>query len=190
MLVIVDYENVQSIRAMDVPRDAEILFVCGAKQKSLPMELFLLQQELGSRFRVVAVRNVQANAADFCVAYYLGETLARAPETECIVVSKDKKGFDPLIAHLTKERGLRVRRLEALKTVRAQATRVPTNDVERAITLFRRERAQPKSLVALKRKMKSYFPAISEKERDQLVAELLTRKVFIESDSGLAFRAP
>jgi hypothetical protein len=33
MLIIVDYENVQSIRAADVPQDAYILFVRGAKHK-------------------------------------------------------------------------------------------------------------------------------------------------------------
>lgn len=189
MLIIVDYENVQSIRAEDVPGDAQIIFVCGAKQESLPTELFLLQQEIGQRFRIVAIRDVQANAVDFCVAYYIGETLARAPETECLVVSKDKKGFDPLVAHLAKERGLRVRRVDALKPVKATPRTTPATGIDRAIALFAREKSRPKSLVALRRKIKSFFPTSSDDERMQIVADLLSRQVFVETQDGLEYRS-
>lgn len=187
-LIVVDYENVQAIDAKDVPESADILFVCGAKQKTLPTDLFLMQQALRERFRIVAIRDVQANAVDFCVAFYVGEELARTPDLECIILSKDKKGFDPLVTHLVKERGLRVRRLDHLPGTKCVPATAAPSATERALTLFAREKSRPKSLVALRRKIKSYFPASSDADRAAVVSDLLARKVFMESGTGLIYQ--
>src|SRR5258708_22829215 len=66
---------------------------------------------MGSRFDYVRILSVERNACDFCIAYYLGELLHANPQAECVILSKDKKGFDPLVKHLTVERGFKVRRV-------------------------------------------------------------------------------
>jgi hypothetical protein len=99
-ILLVDYENVQAVDLGRIPQDVHIRFVLGAKQKTLPAELSMQAQPLGTRFEYVGIKDVQPNAVDFCIAFYLGEILTRNPKAECVVLSKDKKGFDPLVRHL------------------------------------------------------------------------------------------
>jgi hypothetical protein len=51
-----------------------------------------------------------SNALDFHIACHLGEGLARTPQAEFVILSRDK-GFDPLLRHL-EGRGMACRRVE------------------------------------------------------------------------------
>jgi PIN domain len=94
-ILLVDYENVQTVDLAALPDDVQVRFVFGGKQASLPADLTIHAHSMGSRFAYVRILNVERNACDFCIAYYLGEYLHANPEAECIILSKDKKGFDP-----------------------------------------------------------------------------------------------
>jgi len=48
---------------------------------------------------------------DFCIPFYLGEYLTRNPDADCVILSRDKKAFDPLGQRLVKQRRLRARRV-------------------------------------------------------------------------------
>ena len=89
--------------------------------------------------------SVQRNACDFCIAFYLGEYLAQNPKAECVILSGDKKGFDPLVQHLTAERGLDVRRVGAQKEAFPEEN-APTrgNPFERLTALLKKEKALPR----------------------------------------------
>jgi hypothetical protein len=71
------------------------------------------------------ILSVEPNACEFCIAFYLCELLQANPQSECVIRSKDKKGFDPLVKHLTVERGFTVRRVSTQKETFAEARGSP-----------------------------------------------------------------
>lgn len=111
-LLFVDFENVTKIDLASVPAGVRVPFFLNAAQKSVPKEFLKGAAKLGERFEAIEVEGHGKNALDFHIAFYLGERLARAPDTECVILSKDK-GFDPLIKHLA-HRGFAVRRAVTL----------------------------------------------------------------------------
>lgn len=106
-ILLVDYENIQAVDLTALPDDVKVRFVFGSKQASLPSVLALKAHSMGERFSYVRIANVESNACDFCIACYLGEYLHANPNAECVNLSKDKKGFDPLVKHLTPSEDLR-----------------------------------------------------------------------------------
>lgn len=87
-------------------------FFFGASQKTVTTKFMQQAHSLGDRFIPISVEGSGKNALDFHIAFYLGEHLAKAPHTSCVILSKDK-GFDPLFKHLS-SLGLRVRRVTNL----------------------------------------------------------------------------
>ena len=141
-------------------------------------------QPLGTRFEYVAIKDVQPNAVDFCIAFYLGESLTRDPEAECVVLSKDKKGFDPLVRHLSKERGLKVRRVNSLKEAFPASTKAPASKAastkavaasdhyERLLNLLKKEKLRPAKRKGVDNMLKSWFPSLSAEDRQALIQRL------------------
>jgi hypothetical protein len=194
IVLIVDYENVQRVEFDRLPRDASVLFVFGARNSKVPTELLLRQQELRERFQIVAVRAVQQNAADFCVAYYLGEQLARDPSATLVVLSKDKKAFDPLITHLHGERKLAVRRVDSFnqafpKSAASAKTAEGADDpYARVLKLLRKEHVRPTTRKALAGKLKSWLPTTGEAARVELLERLFEDGTVASAPGGLSYR--
>jgi len=126
----------------------------------------------------------------FCIAFYLGEYLSRNPKTECVILSKDKKGFDSLVQHLVTERGYLVRRVSAQKDAfMADTASSPGSHFERLTALLKKEKAQPRKRKGLEGKVKSWFPTLPAAERDGLVKRLFDEGFVNESDKLLTFVA-
>lgn len=182
-ILLVDYENIKAVDLEALPSDVKVGFVLGGKQGSLPTSLVVQAQSMGTRFDYVRVLSVERNACDFCIAYYLGELLHANPQAECVILSKDKKGFDPLVKHLTTERGFKVRRVDdqggAFVEI-AGATRKPP--FERLIWLLKKEKVLPRKRKGLEGKVKSWFEDLSAADRDGLVAQLFQDGFIKESD--------
>ncbi len=174
-VLLVDYENVQGVDLKKLPSDVRVRLVLGAKQTKLPTEIVLQAQAMGERFAYVPIKSQQANGVDFCVAFYLGEYLTKNPKAECVVLSKDKKGFDPLVAHLTGERGFRVRRVDAQQDAFAVTAKPqPVKDnYARTVELLGKEKSRPLKLAGLEGKIKSYFPKMSVAEHRALLERLI-----------------
>jgi hypothetical protein len=185
-LVLVDYENVQALDVATIPGDVRVHVVLGAKQKSVVAKVEAKLKPLGDRATVNRIKTLAPNAVDFCIAYYLGEELTQRPDTGCIVLSKDKTGFDPLVAHLTKERRRQVRRVnsqkEAFPAVTAtKKAKVKTAKVEavaasphyeRLLSLLRKEPVRPLKRKGLLGELKSWFPALDLGHRESLLQRL------------------
>lgn len=120
-LLLVDFENVQSIDLMKVDASVQIVIFLGAEQKKLPADLVAKSQKLGSRLELKQVEGQGRNALDFHIAYHLGRALEKDPATECVILSKDK-GFDPLLKSLEKE-GRHCRRIESLADLKKPAAK-------------------------------------------------------------------
>jgi len=111
-VLLVDYENIGKIDLAAIPDGVRVPFFFGASQRTVPTEFLKAALKLGERFVPIDIEGQGKNALDFHIAFYLGEFLARAPHTACVILSKDK-GFDPLVRHLTR-RGLDVRRANSM----------------------------------------------------------------------------
>ena len=187
-ILLVDYENIQAVNLPSLPEDVKVRFVLGGKQASLPTDLAIDAQSMGSRFDYVRILSVERNACDFCIAYYLGEYLQAYPQAECVILSKDKKGFDPLVKHLTVERGFKVRRVAAQKDAFAEIPgSTPKTSFERLTGLLKKEKVLPRKRKGLEGKIKSWFPDLSGEERSLLVQRLIQDGFVSESDRGITF---
>ena len=143
-VLLVDYENIGKIDLGAIPEGVRVPFFFGASQRSVPTEFLRAALRLGERFEPIDIEGQGKNALDFHIAFYLGEYLARAPQTACVILSKDK-GFDPLIRHLTR-RGFAVRRANSMPE--ALAPRTPAAPASRAAAVragARRESPRPES---------------------------------------------
>jgi hypothetical protein len=111
-VLLVDYENIGKIDLGAIPDGVRVPFFFGASQRSVPTEFLKAALKLGERFMPIDIEGQGKNALDFHIAFYLGEYLARSPDTACVILSKDK-GFDPLVRHLAR-RGFAVRRANSM----------------------------------------------------------------------------
>ncbi|HXY95684.1 MAG TPA: PIN domain-containing protein [Steroidobacteraceae bacterium] len=111
-VLLVDYENIGKIDLAAIPERVRVPFFFGASQRTVPTDFLKAALKLGERFVPIDIEGQGKNALDFHIAFYLGEYLARAPDTSCVILSKDK-GFDPLVRHLTR-RGFAVRRANTM----------------------------------------------------------------------------
>lgn len=186
-MLLVDYENIQAVDPPSLPADVKVRFVLGGKQGSLPATLAVDAQGMGDRFAYVRILSVERNACDFCIAFYLGEYLRENPDAECVILSKDKKGFDPLVRHLTVERGFRVRRVSAQKEAFPSESSGPKSDFDRLTFLLKKEKAQPRKRKGLEGKVKSWYPDLPAAERAALVQRLFEEGFVKETDKLLTF---
>ena len=184
-ILLVDYENIQAVDLEVLPNDVKVGFVLGGKQGKLPIALAVQAQSMGSRFDYVRILSVERNACDFCIAYYLGELLHANPQAECVILSKDKKSFDPLVKHLKVDRGFKVRRVsaqqEAFEEVPGTTRKTP---FERLIWLLKKEKVLPRRRKGLEGKVKSWFQDLSAADRGGLVAQLFQDGFVRESDKN------
>jgi hypothetical protein len=111
-VLLVDYENIGKIDLAAIPDGVRVPFFFGASQRTVPTDFLKAALKLGERFVPIDIEGQGKNALDFHIAFYLGEYLARSPDTACVILSKDK-GFDPLVRHLAR-RGFAVRRANSM----------------------------------------------------------------------------
>ena len=203
-VLLVDYENIGKLDLRAVPAGVRVPFFFGASQKSVPTEFLKAALKLGERFVQIDIEGQGKNALDFHIAFYLGEYLARSPQSPCVILSRDK-GFDPLIKHLVK-RGFAVRRANsiaealasrALPAAAPRAQRRPATRGDNAALLeearhllagtqkIRRPRKR-KGLIAL---LHSHFSKkVPERELQGLVDELIARGELSESNGAITYQ--
>jgi len=199
-LLLVDYENVQALDVAAIPKDVRVHVILGAKQKPIVAKVQAWLEPLGDRATVNRIQTLAPNAVDFCIAYYLGDELRQRPDTPCVILSKDKKGFDPLVAHLREERGLNVRRVNAQKDAfgstprkpkAKKASRKPTQDdadhFGRLVGLLRKEKARPRKRKGLLGKLKSWFPTLDVARRESLLQRLVAQGHITEADGAVIY---
>lgn len=112
-LILVDYENIGKIDLSLLDASYRAIIFVGAKQNTPKASRKPSTAHRFSRVDFQKIEGVGKNALDFHIAFQLGRTFETAPETQCIVLSKDK-GFDPLLAYLDKN-GLACQRIAALE---------------------------------------------------------------------------
>jgi hypothetical protein len=100
-LVLVDYENVQRIDLSILDESYRAVVFVGANQQPPKAARRPATAHRFNRVDFLKVEGNGRNALDFHIAFHLGRTFEKAPQTECFVLSRDK-GYDPLLLHLNK----------------------------------------------------------------------------------------
>lgn len=99
-VILVDYENVGDAGLEDLPKNARILVFIGKTQHVPSEEITGRLVKDGKRIELINISEATKNNLDLHLAFYLGKILAEEQNAEYTIVSKDKKDFDPLVAHL------------------------------------------------------------------------------------------
>lgn len=99
--VLIDYENVQPNVATALGPDIfEVWVFLGVQQTKVKVDLLeLLERKGKDGAHVVRLASVGRNALDFHISCYLGQLIAREPDSYFHIISRDT-GLDPLIDHL------------------------------------------------------------------------------------------
>jgi hypothetical protein len=110
-----------------------------------------------------------------------------------VILSKDKKGFDPLVKYLTSERGLKVRRVNAQKEAFpaakvARGGNGARDPYVRVLEVLGKEKHRPLKRKGLEGKIKSYLPAAPAEERAALLERLFREGVVAEVEGTLSYR--
>jgi hypothetical protein len=173
-VLFVDYENLPKLDLAAIPHGVKIPFFFGASQRTVTQEFLKSALKLGERFIHIAIEGQGKNALDFHIAYYLGEYLTKTPNTECVILSRDK-GFDPLVRHLV-ARGFAVRRVATVAegfALPGAASKLETqlNRVIQLLSKVDRNR-RPRKRQTLLGQIRSYLPKSPAHEIEALVARM------------------
>jgi len=122
-LLLVDFENIPKVDLSLLDASFRAIVFVGAGQHPPKASR---QRASAHRFERVDFHKISGsgkNALDFHIAFELGRTFETAPETVCIVLSRDK-GFDPLLTHLNNS-GLICRRVDSMEDLVPRQHPVP-----------------------------------------------------------------
>ncbi|MCY0856876.1 PIN domain-containing protein [Cupriavidus sp. D39] len=114
VVVLVDFENVQAIDFARLRPAARLAVFAGEGQRKVPIEVAMGLQAMGERARWVKASGAGPNALDFHIAFELGRMVQAGERGPVVVLSKDK-GFDPLLAWLSAETGIRASRASSIE---------------------------------------------------------------------------
>lgn len=194
-VLLVDYENIGKVDLGAIPAGVRVPFFFGASQRSVPTEFLKAALRLGERFVPIDIEGQGKNALDFHIAFYLGEYLARSPQSVCVILSRDK-GFDPLIKHLVK-RGFAVRRAnsiaEALAGVAPVAVTVsdqPPALLDNALSVLAaaQKSRRPRRRTGLVAYLHSHFSKkIPETELQRLIDQMIARGKLSEARGAISY---
>ncbi len=133
-LLLVDLENVHKVDLSRLDESYRAIIYVGANQNPPKASRKPATAHRFSRVDFQKIEGTGKNALDFHIAFQLGRTIETAPDTLCIVLSKDK-GFDPLLNHLNKN-GLQCRRINSLDELVPVATPVVAIEASSAVEVI------------------------------------------------------
>lgn len=194
-VLLVDYENIGKVDLGAIPTGVRVPFFFGASQRSVPTEFLKAALRLGERFVPIDIEGQGKNALDFHIAFYLGEYLARSPQSACVILSRDK-GFDPLVKHLIK-RGFAVRRansiaeaLAGLAPAAVTVSRQPATLLDTALSVLAaaQKSRRPRRRTGLVAYLHSHFSKkIPETELQRLIDQMIARGQLSEARGAITY---
>ncbi|WP_435235853.1 PIN domain-containing protein [Psychromonas sp. PT13] len=188
----IDLENVQPQNLQLLKKnDFKVIVFVGEKQSKLSFELVAAMQSLGSNAEYIKINGNGPNALDFHIAYYIGDISAKNSDCFFHIISKDT-GFDPLIDHL-KSKKILASRVKDIADIPFLKLTTTISVSKRADTIIKhlkgRGNAKPKTATSLINTIISLFhKTLNEKELNQVLNELLKRKVIIKNGSKVTYK--
>lgn len=193
--ILIDYENVQpeTIPALN-PEVIAVSIFLGAHQNKVPLALVKAVQLLGKRGQWIQISASGKNALDFHIAFHIGEIVASDPEAWIHVISKDT-GFDPLLAHLKKERKIPAHRYESLDQVpilKSNGAHLLKDRVNLVVAHFQQPKTpKPRTRATLSNQVASLFQkSLAEAEVNSLIDELFRRGLVVLNGAKIEHNWP
>ena len=200
-LLLVDFENVQTIDVQLIPSDYRIAIFYGANQKSASLDLTTRLHDLGSRVQWHRVTAVGKNALDFQLAFHIGRVLERKEASEFVILAKDT-GYDPLVKHIG-SLGVSCRRVAAVGEIQG-ATATPVRaakpspkvsspasaELERVkANLAKVQKSKrPRKRATLTKHVSTLFGnKLAKAEPAALVDEMFRRKLVSEANNAISY---
>ena len=187
-LLLVDFENVHQVDLAHLDEHFNAIIFVGLVQKTIPIELVMSAQKLGSRVEWQRVEGNGTNALDFYIACHLGRVLEKSPTQHCIVLSKDK-GFDPLLRHLNKS-GLKCKRINSLLGLEPESSAAEEPNYKRMLELLSKtgKKLRPRKRTTLSQHISAMFQKnISQAEVDRIIDILFATKMISESNNTITY---
>ena len=187
-LLLVDFENVQQVNLSYLDANFNVIIFVGVTQKNVPIELVINAQKLGTRIEWLRVEGNGSNALDFYIACHLGRMLEKAPNTNCIVLSKDK-GYDPLLRHLNKV-GLKCSRVNSLMELEPKSSDAEEPNYKRVVELLSKseKKSRPRKRKTLAQHIAAMFQnKISQPDIARIIDILFANKMIAESNNVLSY---
>ncbi len=192
-VLFIDYENVQGMDLAQIAKlDCKVLVFTGSSQNKIPIDLVASAQALGSKLAWMRIDGTGPNALDFHIAYYLGAEMAKDPANEYYILSKDK-GFDPLVRHLSKQKGMCKRITSISEIVATRKAREPDKDYAKVIENLEKieDGRRPRSRKTLRQHAKTLIGEPNREARvEQVIGKLFVSKVVTQGSRGLTYRMP
>ncbi len=187
-LLLVDFENVHQVDLARLDEHFNVIIFVGLVQKTIPIELVMSAQKLGSRVEWQRVEGNGSNALDFYIACHLGRVLEKSPTQHCIVLSKDK-GFDPLLRHLNKN-GLKCKRINSLLELEPESAAAEEPNYKRVLDLLTKseKKSRPRKRATLSQHISSMFQKnIAQSDIDRIIDILFANKMISESNNTITY---
>ncbi|HUI69316.1 MAG TPA: PIN domain-containing protein [Spirochaetia bacterium] len=190
-ILFIDYENVQGVRLSEIEGvDCKVSVFTGSSQNKIPIELVSSAQMLGNRLKWIRIDGNGPNALDFHIAYYLGASIAKAPNDEYYVLSRDK-GFDPLIKHLSKEKVICKRITSVSEMMPLRRPKNADADFEKVLANLRKieKNRRPRNEGALRKHITTILGKSGTEETGvQLISKLITSKAIVLENDRITYK--
>lgn len=187
-LLLVDFENVHQVDLNRLDEHFHVVIFVGSGQKSVPIELVTIAQQLGNRVEWQRVEGNGSNALDFHIACHLGRVIEKSPEVHCIVLSKDK-GFDPLLKQLNRN-GLKCKRINSLLELEPKSATTEEPNYKRVFEVLSKseKKSRPRKRSTLAQHISAMFQKnISQADIDRIIDILFANKMISESNNTIAY---
>ncbi len=187
-LLLVDFENVHQVDLARLDEHFNVIIFVGLVQKTIPIELVMSAQKLGSRVEWQRVEGNGSNALDFYIACHLGRVLEKSPTQHCIVLSKDK-GFDPLLRHLNKN-GLKCKRINSLLELEPESAAAEEPNSKRVLDQLEKteKKLRPRKRTTLSTYISFMFQNnIPQADVDRIIDIFFANKLISEANNRITY---
>lgn len=188
-LIIVDFENIQDIKDLNILSNVEIKVIVGKSQNKISIETVQLLQKFGNLLEWIKVPGQGKNALDFFVAYFLGKYVQENKFQKYQIISKDT-GYDPLIEYL-KSCNMNIERLINVKQAKGSSEKQNENpDIDLVIEKIEKIqiKARPKKRSSLISHLETALKNKKSKDEiTEIVEVLFERKILTELNGQLKY---
>lgn len=188
-LIIVDFENIQDIKDLNILSNVEIKVIVGKSQNKISIETVQLLQKFGNLLEWIKVPGQGKNALDFFVAYFLGKYVQENKFQKYQIISKDT-GYDPLIEYL-KRCNMNIERLINVKQAKGNSEKQDENpDIDLVIEKIKKIqiKARPKKRSSLISHLETALKNKKSKDEiTEIVEVLFERKILTELNGQLKY---
>jgi hypothetical protein len=184
----VDYENVGSLEALNIPEYDRVFVFCGPKNTKI--KVGSLRSDGFCQIELIGVTTMGANNLDFHLAFHLGRFHEVAAKGVAFHIISNDSGFNGLVNHL-KKLGRNCKKVATRKVIPKPAAKLSLSDEASLLIARIRQldgRKRPRKRSSFLNWIKSQCQGRTNGTTpDSIYRELLNAKVIQESGSNITY---